>query len=187
VASPEQDIEQVIHRLDVGIRQLKVQYDMFFAGAQPREPVELRAELEKLIKQASNLAVQKYALRFHFNALVSRYNRMSEMWSRSVRNLEEGGRRPPAVVEPELHHEKLLARCRVGDADREQQDLRRLHDRYIRAREAVGQTGAPLPFERFVAGIASQTRKLKSEGAKGVELRLVQRGDKVQLRARPAR
>jgi hypothetical protein len=112
---------------------------------------------------------------------------MSEMWSRSVRNLEEGGRRPPAVVEPELHHEKLLARCRVGDADREQQDLRRLHDRYIRAREAVGQTGAPLPFERFVAGIASQTRKLKSEGAKGVELRLVQRGDKVQLRARPAR
>jgi hypothetical protein len=187
VAPPDTEIEHIIERLETGIRQLKVQYDMFFAGAIPKEPVELRETLEKLIKRTSNMSVSKYALRFHFNAVVSRYNSMTEMWSRSVRNLEEGGRRPPAVVEPELHHERLLARCRVADADLEKQGLKRLHERYLRARQAVGHTGAALSFDRFVAGIASQTRKLKSEGAQGVELRLVQRGDKVQLRARPAR
>jgi len=187
VLPPQSDIEQVIQRLETGLRQLKVQYDMFFAGAVPREPVELRSELEKLIKRNEQKAIRKYAHRFQFNALVSRYNRMIGLWSRAVRQLEEGNRKPPAVVEPEVHRERLLARCRIGDPTAEQKDLRRLHDRYLRAREAVGETGKPLPFERFVSGIASQTKKLQNEGAQGVELRLVQRGDKVQLRARPAR
>ena len=50
VASVEEDI----HRLETGIRQLKIQYDMFFAGSLKRQPVEQRAALERTIRKYSD-------------------------------------------------------------------------------------------------------------------------------------
>jgi hypothetical protein len=50
---PEAFIDAELERLQVGLRQLKVQYDMFFAGSLPRPPVELRSELDKIVKRLS--------------------------------------------------------------------------------------------------------------------------------------
>jgi len=86
------ELEADIGRLEAGIRQLKIQYDMFFAGSIPKQPLELRAEIERLIKRYSNASIRKYSARFHFNSLVSRFNSMSELWAKTIRTLEEGER-----------------------------------------------------------------------------------------------
>jgi hypothetical protein len=62
---PEAFIDAELDRLQVGLRQLKVQYDMFFAGSLPRQPVELRSELDRIVKRLSGTPIRKYSQRFH--------------------------------------------------------------------------------------------------------------------------
>lgn len=179
-------IENDIARMESGIRQLKVQYDMFFAGALDREPIELRAEIERIIKRHTHAPMHKYAHRFHFNAVVARYNTFSELWNKMVRT-NEGGTARRATASAEPLRERLLARCRVTESTLEDAALRRLHTRYVDERRRQG-IDAPVSFDSFARGIDNQVRRLRREaGCDGVELRVIVRDDKVQLTARPTR
>lgn len=183
---PVSGLESDIARLEVGIRQLKVQYDMFFAGALPREPLELRAELDQLIRRHAHSTINKYALRFHFNALVSRFNSFCELWGKTTRSLEEGDHRSHSSLDKFEIKERLLGRCRIGDAIDAAEGLRRLHSRYVYARRRSG-AGAP-DYASFLRSIDAQMQRLRHQSKCGqIELRLVLRDERVQIKARPVR
>jgi hypothetical protein len=180
-------IEADIARLEAGIRQLKVQYDMFFAGALPREPFELRNELDHLVRRASNVSTRKYAHRFHLNALIARYNAMSELWGKTLRSREEGDRPPPQLADRRAARK---ATCRVGDGSSQADEpaLRRLHREFESARRRRDSKAKEIGFESFVRGIRAQAARLRSKtGCGDVELRVVVQNGGVQLKARPAR
>jgi hypothetical protein len=176
-----------LREIESGIKQLKVQYDRFFAGALPHEPVELRNRLERLIKTHMNSSMQKYAQRFYFNSLVSRFNSLSELWGKTVRLMEEGDRRLPAFAGKEQLKERLIARCRLKGEPGEQEELRRVYDKFVEARgRGNGRNGNSLSFQKFVRGISVQTQRLRKEsGCAEIELRVVVRDDKVQVKASP--
>jgi hypothetical protein len=182
-------IDADIERLETGIRQLKVQYDRFFAGVLQKPPVEMRTELERLIKRWSNAPLRSHAERFHFNALAARYNSLSELWSRTLKGMEEGDRPHPAPGDrPEPDGEHLIERCHVHDVNGERDSLKVLHSRFLAARRKAGCDGGTVGFESFLRGISSQADRLrKSSGCEEVELRLVLREGKVLLIARPGR
>jgi hypothetical protein len=185
---PNFDIESEIERLEAGIRQLKIQYDMFFAGAIPKQPIELRAEIERLIKRYSNAPIRQYAHRFHFNSLASRFNSYTELWAKTLKNLEEGDRPAPAVPEKSGQPEKVLARCKFRDPEMDAELLRVLHERYVEARRKSGSGPQAVSFQNFVRGIASQAERLRSSsGCEEIELRLIVHDRKVTLKARPSR
>jgi hypothetical protein len=180
-------IEADIARLETRLRQLKVQYDMFFNGALPREPFELRADVERLIKRYSNAPIRKYAQRFHFNSLVSRFNSLSELWTKTIRNLEEGDRPSPAAA-GRGPSEKVLTTCRIHDPIKEQELLRFVHSRYLEARRKMGGANGKVSFSDFVRGITSQAKSLRDKsGCDEIELRLIVADQKVHLKARPGR
>ncbi len=181
------EIDVDLARLETSLRQLKIQYDMFFAGSIPRQPVDLRSDVERLIKRYSNAPIRKYATRFHFNSLVSRYNSLSELWTKTLRNLEEGERPVPAVMD-RASEERTLASCVVQDPSAEKSSLRALHARFLEARRKAGEADPKLSFASFLRGIAAQAGKLRENaGCDKIELRLVVRDRKVQLKARPGR
>ena len=178
---------EVEERLQVGLRQLKVQYDMFFAGSLPRQPHELRADLERIIKRLSGHPIRKYSQRFHLASLVSRFNAMSELWTKTLRTLEEGDRPAPSVAD-RVKGERLLTTCRVQNPSQEEASLKLLHARFMEARKKAGDEVDGVSFRAFVKGIVSQTRRLKDKtGCEEIELRIVVQDRKVQLKARPGR
>ncbi len=180
-------IEADIERLEVGLRQLKIQYDMFFAGSVPRQPYELRSELERIIRRHSHVTIRKYSQRFHFNALVSRYNSLSELWTKTLRSLEEGDRPAPPVADRAGGGEQVLTSCRFQSAEREAHSLRLLHSRFLEARRRAGQEDE-VPYSSFLKGIISQTERLREKtGCESIELRIVVEDKKVRLKARPGR
>jgi len=184
---PEAFIDAELERLQVGLRQLKVQYDMFFAGSLPRQPQELRSELEKIVKRLSGAPIRKYSQRFHLASLVSRFNSMSELWSKTLRTLEEGDRPAPSVAD-RVKAERLVTSCRVADPSREEASMKLLHARFVEARKKAGEGEDGVSFRAFVKGIASQARRLKDKtGCEEIELRIVVQDRKVQLKARPGR
>lgn len=181
------ELEADLARLQTAIRQLKVQYDMFFAGSLPKQPIELRAEVERIFKRYANLYIRKYSYRFHLNSLVARYNALSELWGKTLRNLEEGERPVPAVAD-RTPEERTLASFVVTDPAREHDSLRLLHSRFVEARKKAGEKDPELPFDRFLRGIVAKTGKLRDDaGCDKIELRLVVRDRKVQLKARTGR
>jgi hypothetical protein len=180
------DYDADLHRMDVAMRELKVKYDQFFAGALDRQPFELRAEIERIIDRINRNPPGKFAVRFRFNSLVARFNSFSELWSKTLRAQEEGDHRTPSLAERFNIRERLLTRCLVGDAKESQTELKRLHARFVEAQERRGKRG--VPFERFARGIASQSDRLRaSHECDQIEVRLVETDDEVQVRARPGR
>lgn len=186
VVSNELDTD--IARLEGAIRQLKIQYDMFFAGSIPKQPLELRAEVERLIKRHANTPIRKYAARFHFNSLVSRFNSLSELWSKTIRSLEEGDRPAPAVADRAGAGEQIVARCTIQDAAADKSHLKTLHARLLEARKKSGESNGKLAFETFVRSITAQAGKLREKtGCDKVELRVIVQDRKVVVKARPGR
>lgn len=178
-------IEADISRLESGIRQLKIKYDMFFAGALPLQPVELREEIERLIRRNSTEPIQRYAHRFHFNSLVSRFNSLSELWGKTIRSREEGERPIPAVAHLRDNRRDDTDRCTITDPEKDQDALKNLHARYLAERcRAEGKT-PNISFEKFVKGISGQADRLRKKTAcDQIELRIIVENDKVHLKAR---
>ena len=179
-------IDEDIQRLDLGIRQLKIQYERFFSGALKRQPLQLRQSLNKLIKQYLDTPITSYQHRFHFSSLVSRFGIMAEQWDKRLRVQEGTG--SCRNYTSRRGGERLLASCRVQTSERDGKALRALYKQYVQAREARGDRKAALSFEKFIRGASSQARRLQSDSGCGeIELRLVVNDSSVQLRARPGR
>jgi hypothetical protein len=188
--SSDAAFDEDIARLEIGIKRLKVHYDMFFVGSLAREPIEIRSQVEKLIRRHAESSKLKYAQRFRFNSLVSRFNSLSELWSKTTRRMEEGDTRHRTKLDQFDLRERLIARARMrkgednGDAD----SLQRLYDKFIEARQVNGEDSRKLSYKNFVRGISSQTQRLRKEtDCAEIELRVVLRDQKVQVKARPGR
>ena len=183
-AIPSKEYDESIHKLDVGLRQLKVLYDQFFAGALDREPLQLRGRLEKIMDHLNHNPPDKLVMRFRYNALLGRFNCYAELWNKTLRSHEEGGRRSTSVAERWGIKERLLTRCVVADSASDDQNLRRLHRRYVEARERHGRPG--VAFEKFTRGVGLQAQRLRDEHqCAQIEVRLIERGDRIEIRARP--
>ena len=179
------DIEEDLQKLEHGLRRLRIQYEQYFGGGLTREPVLLRGSVNKLIKRYNDVPMKKYQHRFLFNSLVSRFNVYCEIWSKRLREHEEGPRR--AVHGAGAPRDQLLATHRFQDKERDHRMLRQLHSEFLRARRRAGGKRNEISFEKFSRGVAGQVDRLKkSSGCKQVELRLVLDANrKVQLKARP--
>lgn len=82
--------EEELRVLDQKLKQLKLDYDRYFLGSRPREPVLLRGEVEKLVAMYSNQAIRNSALRFRFSSLCSRYQAQRRQWCEVLRQIEQG-------------------------------------------------------------------------------------------------
>jgi hypothetical protein len=83
------DIDQQIVRLEDSIRRLKIDFDIYFNGSSKRPPLEARARLEANLKRIADDRTLSYAQRYHFNAIVSRFNSYRELWRRLLRQKGE--------------------------------------------------------------------------------------------------
>src|SRR5574340_149258 len=86
VATTEEDLQV----LDQKLKQLRLDYEQYFLGSRPREPVLLRGEVQKLIALYSNVSIQNTAQRFKFSSLCSRYLTQRRQWDLVLRKIEDG-------------------------------------------------------------------------------------------------
>lgn len=79
------DVDQQLARMEEDIRKLKIDFDIFFNGANKRPPLEARARLESFIKRIADNRSLTYAQRYYFNTLVSRFTSYRELWRRTLK------------------------------------------------------------------------------------------------------
>ena len=187
-------IEEDLNRLEVGIRQLKQQYDIFFAGAAPRQPFETRKEVDLLVKQLGSTAMQRFADRYRYNSLANKFQTYCELWSKILRMREEGrgptGRPISQVTTPSqtgrTQAETEVFRSRFKDPTAEDDTFKTFYDKYVEARKSLGQGGAAVPYSAFLKQIAQKTEAMKARsGCETVVYKIVLKDGTVTLKAAP--
>lgn len=84
-------IDEDLSQLERDIRQLKIEYDMFFGGGRKRPPTEVEWRIELLIKRYSERGGDmKFAQRFRFNNLSQTYAKYKDMFRKRMAQREEG-------------------------------------------------------------------------------------------------
>lgn len=79
------DLEKELGRIDDSIRRLKIEFDIYFAGAVKRPPLEAKARLESQLKRVSDIRTLNFAQRYQLNALMARFTSYRELWRRTMR------------------------------------------------------------------------------------------------------
>jgi hypothetical protein len=182
--SVEEDLVVLEHKLNA----LKLDYERYFLGTRPREPVMARAEVQKIIVYYSNQPIPNTAQRFKFNSVNSRYQAYKRQWNNILRQMEAGT------------YKRDVFKANIRDKQREAGPTEKpaaatagtrsknagsaLFDSYVSAAQACGQKVAGLTPTKLQAVVDKQTKVLQSKlGCKDVNFRVVVQDGKVKLKA----
>jgi len=185
---PENELERELQILEVELRKLEGEYNMYFSRRLPRPPWETRSRVELLVKRLDRSYIQNYGDRYRFGTLQARFSAFVELWDRGLRAREEGRpgpfahRRPPETKKPARPEDKVLFVAAFRDPLKEMDKLHDLYDKLRDAREEVGEEN--VPFHKFAELVKSQVAKLKKEGAPEVAFRVAVKNGKLNFTAK---
>ena len=110
-------VEREIKALEIEMRRLEAEYNMYFAGRSPRPPVETRRRVTGMVRQLDRQQLSNYAERFRFTALQTRFQSFTELWDRGMRARDEG-RPGPFAARPAHSRPRRRRRQSPTGADR---------------------------------------------------------------------
>jgi hypothetical protein len=185
-----------IAQLETLLRQLEKEYDRFFCGLDRKEPTPTENAVVAIIRAYVGRPVQNPALGFKYTSLVARYNAFRSVWSRKLREREEGrgsaAARPVAAARPEPRHPHTTAanpgEYLSSDPKHESRHLEQFFDAYRKLREQSGESTAKLQVESFQKALAEKVEKIKKEqGCDAVLIRVVSDQGRTRIVAKPFR
>ena len=184
------EIERGLQLLEVDLKRLEAEYNMYFSGRLPKPPWETRSRVEAMVTKFDRAYIQNYGDRFRFQSLQARYATFIDLWDRGLRAREEGRPgpfvhhrpAPPKEPEPKKPQDRILHVAAFQDPLREMDKLHDLYDSLAEARREVGEDN--VPFHKFAELVKGQVKKLKSSGTTEVAFRVAVKDGKVNFTAR---
>ena len=98
------EIERGLQQLEVDLKRLEAEYNMYFSGRLPKPPWETRSRVEALVKQYDRAHIPNTGDRFRFTTIQSRFQAFIDLWDRGLRAREEG--RPGPFAQPKTAKEQ---------------------------------------------------------------------------------
>ncbi len=177
-------LDEELKVLESKVNTLKLDYERYFLGTRPREPVLLRGEVQKTITALSNQPIQNTALRFKFSSICSRFHAFKRQWTETLRKMEDGtyvrhrfkadlhGQTAPAASAPPAAGGR-------GSGSRDD-----LFGDYVSAREACGQSVKGLSKDKLDGIVAQQREALRKRyGDAEFRFKVVVEEGKAKLKA----
>ena len=83
-------MKNALDRIEADLNELKRQYDLFFQGTRRTEPQEERKVLGWMVNRMGQRKLPNTSDQFRFSSLQNRFYSYSNLWTRMIRDLEEG-------------------------------------------------------------------------------------------------
>ena len=183
VSEDPQVIRDHLVLLDNKLKQLKMEYEQYFLGSRPREPAQLRGEVQKLVSRYSNIPIRNAELRFRFNNLSSRLYALRRQWDATLRKMERGS------YERHVFKSRFSERrnAEASSVDPSPTSAERdLFSQYIAARERCGQDTTGFSRERLEQVLREQRVALQQRyGWREVRFHVAVEDGKTKLKAAP--
>lgn len=183
------DVAEELIVLDNKLKQLRFEYEQYFMGSRPREPVLLRGEVQKIVARYSNTGIQNTALRFKFNNLCARLFTMRRQWDEILRKIE-AGTYARHVFKANLHEREkggkaLGPQAQANEITDGGSDL---FESYRNAKASCGEDVTSLSRAKLDAILAKQREAIRAKtGCADVRFRVVIEDGKTKLKATPVK
>lgn len=203
-------LEEEFNQLERDIRQLGIEYEMYFSGGRPRPPADTQWRVESVIKKFGSGAKLTFSQRFRFDQLVSKFSKHNEVWRRKLKAREEGRvvhhygaaakkleadraaqaaahvpahpTPAPAPGRPERPQGGYQMAC--SDPEHEGEKVQELYNALVTAKQQAGEQ-AGVSFDQFQKFVKQKTSQLKSQlGVKEVEYVVALEDGQVKLKAK---
>lgn len=181
-------MEAEIRACEESLEEIRIQYEQYFARILRSPPLREEEALRSKIARLRSSPGARGGLRFRLESLHHRFLSFQRMWSRTVREIEEGTyhrdlarlrRRQSAAPTPRKAAKEL------GSGEQDDAKLRKLYTAWIEARERCNQARKPT-FDEMVRSIRKQVPKLKERyQARSVDFQVVIQNGKAVLKAVP--
>jgi hypothetical protein len=171
--------EQAIDRLAQEIRELRIEFERFFAGDLPAPPEGLRAQILAHLRELRNANLQSAIDNFRLGSVEAQFNAYNELFNRRLREREEGrARLPPPPPAVHLDPGSGVVVGAAPDAAAVEALFQRLYGRGSRA--------AKVDLETFRAYLSSQVASIRGKtGCAAVQFRVTEEEGKLKLKAKP--
>lgn len=202
--------DEELNQLEKDIRQLKIEYDMYFGGGRARPPADTQWRIEQVIKRYSERgANMNFGQRFRFNNLSQGYAKCQEVFRKRMKQKEEGfvqrhygaaaraieaaraKSRPPETESPAAagatpgrkQSDEYVMAC--SDPAQEGEKVKELYAALVQAKQQAGEKTDQLTMENFQEFVRLKTQQLKQQkSAAQVEYSVSIENGQVKLKAR---
>src|SRR5664279_4961952 len=158
-------IDEELAGLERDIRQLKIEYDMYFGGGRKRPPTEIEWRIDQVVRRYSERGGDlKYGQRFRFSNLSQTYAKYKDMFRKRLAQREEGkvqrhfGAAAKAIeaerarTQPTGQESSTAASAEAAKAfrmvcsepEKETQKVDQLYEAFLQAKQSAGEETAKL-------------------------------------------
>ena len=170
-------LKEMLDRMELDLIALKHEYDLFFNGKRRAEPMKERKELETKLLVGSRRAIVGNADQLRFNNISGRYWAYANLWTRTMRDLEEG----------RIHRDSRGSVKRESKERRETVDpenIGRTAEALLEARRSCGLPGDPSDIPSLRETLYARALEISaSAGGKKVEFLVSIEGGKPKVKA----
>lgn len=206
-------VDEELSQLDREIRQLKIEYEMYFGGGRKRPPTDTIWRIEQIIKKYGERGGQlNFGQRFKLNNLTQTYAKYQEVFRKRLAAKESGTvqrhygaaaraveeerqkNRPKEPAPPPASEERPAAAAAapraasystaVSDPVNEKEKVEELFSVLLAAKRQAGEKTDSLNFEGFQQFVKKKTAELKKQGKGDVEYTVSVEGGQVKLKAK---
>lgn len=177
-------IDEELAQLERDIRQLKIEYDMFFGGGRKRPPQEIEWRIELLVKRYAERGGElKYGQRFRYTNLTQTYAKYKDVFRKRMAQREEGkiqrhfGAAAKAIeaerskATPETNEATAAGnsddprafRVVCSEPEKETEKVDQLYAAFLQAKQQAGEETAKLTKAGFNEFVRKKTKDLQEK------------------------
>lgn len=195
-------IDEELSQLERDIRQLKIEYDMYFGGGRKRPPTEIEWRIELIVKRyAERGGEMKYNQRFRFSNLSQTYAKYKDVFRKRLAQREEGkvqrhfGAAAKAIEAERAKAQAAAAATASAEAakvfrvvctapEKEADKVEQLYEAFVRAKKEAGEEMHKMTRAGFNEFVRKKTKDLqKQKNCKEVEYVVETVDGQVKLKA----
>ncbi len=184
-------LTEELRMLEMKLKTLKRDYEQYFLGSRPREPQNLRTELQKAVIRLSQGVIKNTGERFKFNTLNSQFLTYKRHWDDTLRRMEAGTYKRQVFKANIRDRERGLDPVTPSSPGRPAKNTGvddDIYGSYIKAAESCGQNVKGLTPEKLKGVIEKQASAIREKlGGKDGSFRVEVGKGKVKRKARAAK
>jgi hypothetical protein len=180
-------IDEELAQMERDIRQLKIEYDMFFGGGRKRPPTEIEWRIDQIVRRYSERGGElKFQQRFRFSNLSQTYAKYKDIFRKKLIIREEGkvqrhfGAAAKAIEAeraraqpPQMPKEEVTAattaetakafRMIFSEPEKEPDRVDELYDAFLQAKKGAGEETSKFTRAGFNEFVRKKTRDLQKQ------------------------
>jgi hypothetical protein len=174
-------IDEDLSQLERDIRQLKIEYDMYFGGGRKRPPTEIEWRIELVVKRYGERGGDmKFGQRFRFSNLSQTYAKYKDVFRKRLAQREEGKvQRHFGAAAKAIEAERAKAQAAADAAasaeaakvfrvvctapEKEADKVEQLYEAFVRAKKEAGEEMHKMTRAGFNEFVRKKTKDLQKQ------------------------